>query len=127
MSLALGGITGHSIMTGVRTRLVLSYDMIKVAMLWLIRLLLARRADHKAQDPGLWDPSVTGKMEPGESFGETLLREAEEELALSPKEYIPEFLFETDFAHPDGKTRKFNVYTAKVTKNIITRLVEVEG
>jgi isopentenyldiphosphate isomerase len=52
--------------------------MIKVAMLWLANeqgeLLLARRAGHKKQDPGLWGPSVTGKVEPGENFERALVR-----------------------------------------------------
>jgi len=101
--------------------------MIKVAMLWLVdedgELLLARRADHKKQDPGLWGPSVTGKLEAGESFEEALVREADEELALKPNTYEPRFLFETDFAHPDGETRQFRVCVAKVPRAIIGELV----
>jgi isopentenyldiphosphate isomerase len=100
--------------------------MIKVAMLWLVNekgeLLLARRADHKKQDPGLWGPSVTGKLEPGESFEEALVREAEEELALKAHTYVFKFLFETDFAHPDGETRQFKVYLANVTTSVIEQL-----
>jgi isopentenyl-diphosphate delta-isomerase len=100
--------------------------MIKVAMLWLTNengeLLLARRADHKKQDPGLWGPSVTGKVEPGESFEVALVREADEELALKADAYTYKFLFETDFAHPDGETRQFKVYIANVPGSIIEQL-----
>lgn len=100
--------------------------MIKVAMLWLANetgeLLLARRADHKKQDPGLWGPSVTGKVEPGESFEGALVREADEELALKADTYTFKFLFETDFAHPDGETRQFKVYLAHVQGSITEQL-----
>lgn len=95
--------------------------MIKVTMLWLVNeygeLLLARRADHKTQDPSLWGPSVTGKLEEGETFVQALVREAEEELALKPHDYVPEFLFETEFPHPDGETRQFGVFVARVPKD----------
>lgn len=95
-------------------------------MLWLVNeqgeLLLARRADHKRQDPGLWGPSVTGKVEPGENFEEAIVREAEEELALEAGTYSFKFLFETDFAHPDGETRQFKVYLTEVSNTIIDHL-----
>jgi 8-oxo-dGTP pyrophosphatase MutT (NUDIX family) len=100
--------------------------MIQVAMLWLANekgeLLLARRADHKAQDPGLWGPSVTGKLEPEETFEEAVVREAEEELALSPNTYSPRYLFETDFQHPDGELRRFRIFTAKISDDTIATL-----
>jgi isopentenyl-diphosphate Delta-isomerase len=100
--------------------------MVKVAMLWLANergdLLLARRAAHKKQDPGLWGPSVTGKVELGETFEEALSREADEELALKADAYTFKFLFETDFLHPDGETRQFKVYLANVPSAIIKRL-----
>ena len=100
--------------------------MIQVAMLWLSNnkgeLLLARRADHKVQDPGLWGPSVTGKLETGETFEDAVLREAYEELALNPESYIPKFLFETDFNHPDGELRKFKVFTATIDDEVIQTL-----
>lgn len=100
--------------------------MIQVAMLWLVNdkgeLLLARRADHKAQDPGLWGPSVTGKLEADETFEAAVVREAEEELALGPNSYIPNYLFETDFHHPDGELRKFKVFTAALSDELIKTL-----
>jgi isopentenyl-diphosphate delta-isomerase len=93
--------------------------MIKVAMLWLVNenkeLLLARRADHKAQDPGLWGPSVTGKLEKDETFEEAIVRETEEELGLNRELYVPQYLFETDFHHPDGEIRQFKVFITEIS------------
>ena len=95
-------------------------------MLWLVNeegaLLLARRADHKAQDPGLWGPSVTGKLEQGETFEQALAREAEEELGLKPNDYTPQYLFETDFEHPDGELRQFKIFYARVPKALTEHL-----
>ena len=95
-------------------------------MLWLRNdkgeLLLARRADHKKQDPGLWGPSVTGKVEKGETFEEAAIREAEEELCLKPGTYTPIHLFPADFRHPDGELRKFEVSAATILDDIIQKL-----
>ena len=95
-------------------------------MLWLMNdkgeLLLARRADHKTQDPGLWGPSVTGKLEPGESYRDAAIREAHEELALTPGSYNIGFLLETDFNHPDGELRKFQIFIARINNATIRTL-----
>ena len=92
-------------------------------MLWLANekgeLLLARRADHKAQDPGLWGPSVTGKLEVGENFEEAVMREAKEELTLDPNSYTPHFLFRTEFNNPDGELRKFKVFIATIPNKVV--------
>lgn len=91
-------------------------------MLWLMNengdLLLARRADHKAQDPGLWGPSVTGKLEEGETFEDAVVREVEEELNLSRDLLTPSFLFDTNFRHPDGETRQFKVFIANISSEV---------
>ncbi len=88
--------------------------MIKVAVLWIGdghgKVLLAQRAHHKSQDPSVWGPAVTGKLEPGESFDDALVREVEEELSLKPIDYTPRFLLEKDYRHPDGEVRKFGIY-----------------
>ncbi|HEV2403079.1 MAG TPA: NUDIX hydrolase [Candidatus Saccharimonadales bacterium] len=90
--------------------------MIHVAVLWLINehheLLLARRALDKPQDPGVWGPSVTGKLEGNESYRRALLREVEEEFSLKPSDYDPSFLAYKTFAHPDGEPRRFGIYYA---------------
>lgn len=98
----------------------------QIAMLWLINdageLLLARRADTKKHDPGLWGPSVTGNLEANESWEEAVSRETEEELGLMSSEYMPNFLFETDFKHPDGDIRHFKVYVAHVPFSITGKI-----
>ena len=96
-------------------------------MLWLQndagKLLLARRADHKAHDPGLWGPSVTGKLEAGEDSLQALKRETMEELSLEPQHYHPKFLFKTEFLHPDGETRVFEVYSAHISDEAAQSIV----
>jgi isopentenyldiphosphate isomerase len=95
--------------------------MIHVATLWIINergeLLMAQRAHNKSTDPSTWGPSVTGKLEPGESFDEALVREVHEELSLPPHEYTPQFAVQKEFVHPDGETRTFGVYYAFLTKD----------
>lgn len=95
--------------------------MIQVAVLWVISqdgksLLLAQRANHKAQDPGVWGPAVTGKLEQGETFDAALAREVEEEFSLKPGAYTPHPVHEQDFGHPDGELRKFGIYYTVLTE-----------
>lgn len=45
-------------------------------------LIVARRADHKQIDPGLWDNLVGGMVPAGESEQQALAREAQEEAGL---------------------------------------------
>ncbi len=95
--------------------------MIEVAVLWLVdgegSVLLAQRAHHKKQDPGVWGPAVTGKLEKGENFDQALTREVEEELALKPTDYKPHFVLEKVFDHPDKEQRKFGIYYAVFPKD----------
>jgi len=104
--------------------------MIKAAILWIVNeegeILLAQRAHHKAQDPGVWGTAVAGKLEPGEDFQEAVVRETKEELALKTTDYAPRFLFEKDFVHPDGEPRKFGIYYAVLPKSKST-LIHVDA
>jgi len=47
------------------------------------RLLLARRASHKSRAPNCWDV-IGGHVEPGETIEQALIREAQEEVGLTP-------------------------------------------
>lgn len=46
------------------------------------RAIVARRADHKQIDPGLWDNLVGGMVPAGESDEDALIRESQEEAGL---------------------------------------------
>ncbi len=47
------------------------------------RILLAKRAQNRRRYPGVWDV-IGGHQEPGESIEEALVREVEEEVAVTP-------------------------------------------
>lgn len=100
--------------------------MIEVVVLWIMddagKLLLAQRSFTKQQDPGVWGPSVTGKVEPGESFAEALAREVQEELSLDPSTYVPELLFEQTFPHPDGNGRHFVIYCTRLPDALLDHI-----
>lgn len=101
--------------------------MIEVAVLWLINenreLLLAQRALDKSADPGVWGPSVTGKLDAGESANGALLRETDEELGLKPGMYLPIEMTTVDYLHPDGRERRFYIYYAVVAGTIDKQIV----
>ena len=103
--------------------------MINVAVLWIINeegeVLLAQRAHHKAQDPGVWGPAVTGKLEAGESFDDALVRETQEEIALKTTDYTPHSLLQKEFNHPDGELRTFGIYYTIFPKDK-TNLIHVD-
>jgi 8-oxo-dGTP pyrophosphatase MutT (NUDIX family) len=64
----------------------------------------------------VWGTAAAGKLEPGESFDDAVVRETKEELGLTTADYTPNFLFEKDFAHPDGQSRKLGIYYAVLPK-----------
>ena len=57
------------------------------AALWLTNskneVLIAQRAFHKEQSPGLWGPAAAGIVEPHETYLSNVLKETEEEIGLS--------------------------------------------
>lgn len=71
----------------------------RVSALWLFNskgeCLLAKRASTKNHDPGKWGPAVAGTVDEGETYEDSIIKEAEEELGIKeielkigPKEKI---------------------------------------
>lgn len=74
-------------------------DIFRTASLWITNskgeVLLAQRKFDKKVDPGKWGEAVGGTVEGNDSYEETVVREAEEELGLTeitpnigPKQFI---------------------------------------
>ena len=74
-------------------------DIFRTASLWITNskgdVLLAQRKFDKKVDPGKWAEAVGGTVEGDDSYEETVVREAEEELGLTnltitkgPKQFI---------------------------------------
>ena len=61
-------------------------DIYRVSALWITnskgKILLARRAFTKKQNPGKWGPAAAGTIEEGETYKNNIVKEAEEELGL---------------------------------------------
>lgn len=61
-------------------------------------LLLQKRALDKDVAPGMWDTSVGGHMEPGETTEQAALREMKEELGFSaPVDFIYKYIHSNDY------------------------------
>lgn len=74
-------------------------DIFRTASLWITNskgeVLLAQRKFDKKVDPGKWGEAVGGTVEGNDSYEETVIREAQEELGLTgvgpmigPKQFI---------------------------------------
>ncbi|WP_053992628.1 NUDIX domain-containing protein [Mangrovimonas sp. TPBH4] len=78
------------------------------AHLWLYtkkgEILLAQRSFEKAICPGMWDVSVAGHVDAGESIEEAAIRETQEELSLSLKhsDLLKIGVFECFQSYPSG-------------------------
>lgn len=82
-----------------RSKINYDNDIFRTASLWVTNsdgdVLLAQRKFNKKIDPGKWAEAVGGTVENDDSYLETIIREAEEELGLKdieikigPKQFI---------------------------------------
>lgn len=105
--------------------------------LWLFtakdEILLQQRSHKKAIYPLLWDVSVAGHIDAGETFTEAVLRETEEEigLQLEPNKlnHIGTFLHETNYGTiQDNEFHQVYIAELKVPlKDLIPQEDEVEA
>jgi isopentenyl-diphosphate delta-isomerase type 1 len=68
---------------------------------FLGRLFLQQRGLHKFEHPGLWDSSVAGHVDAGETYDACCLREVREEVGLQLSD-IPERLFKLEASRVTG-------------------------
>lgn len=79
------------------------------ALIWFRgKVLLLKRADAKKIDPGLY-AGIGGKVEPGESFYEAILREVKEETKITEFESIRPFAV-AQHPYPPTDSEWVNVY-----------------
>jgi len=82
-----------------RSEIDYTHDIFRTASLWITNsdgdVLLAQRKFDKKVDPGKWAEAVGGTVENNDSYFETIVREADEELGLKdveiktgPKQFI---------------------------------------
>ncbi|MEJ2201903.1 MAG: NUDIX domain-containing protein, partial [Desulfuromonadaceae bacterium] len=76
-------------------------------------LLLQKRAKHKDVQPGRWDTSVGGHLDPGETYLAAACREMREELGITG--LIPSFLYRSQIRNDFE------------SENVITYLVHYDG
>lgn len=102
-------------------------DIFRAASIWIINnkgeTLLAQRKFDKAVDPGKWGEAVGGTVEGDDSYYDTVIREAEEELGLKQitiKEGPKQFL----------QTKTYSCYVqwyiANIDKNIEDFIIQKE-
>lgn len=107
--------------------------------LWLFtsngEILLQQRSQKKTIYPLLWDVSVAGHIDAGETFIEAVLRETKEEIGLQLEpnhlQKIGTFLHETNYANGKIKDNEFHqVFIAKLNvelNNLMPQEDEVEA
>lgn len=70
-----------------RSEIDFNKDIFRTASLWITNsqgdILLAKRRIDKKVDPGKWAEAVGGTVENDDSYEETVIREAEEELGIT--------------------------------------------
>ncbi|MGD9276437.1 MAG: NUDIX domain-containing protein [Candidatus Pacearchaeota archaeon] len=122
-------------------------DIYRVSALWITntkgKILLARRAFNKKQNPGKWGPAVAGTNDEGETYESNIIKEAEEELGLKnikPQKGVKE-LVEGKYTHftqwfylvIDKNIKEFNYLKKEVaeiewfTKEEVLNLIKINS
>jgi len=86
-------VDATDLVVGVKERTeISSSDIYRVSALWVTnskgKILLARRAFTKSNDPGKWGPAVAGTVEEGETYQTNIKKETFEELGVSDIEFV---------------------------------------
>jgi 8-oxo-dGTP pyrophosphatase MutT (NUDIX family) len=96
-------------------------------LLWLANekneVLLARRNIGMEHNAGTWGLSVTGTMEPGETFNHALLREAKDELGIPTDNLEPVHLHDETYVDTEGELRNFCIFYARIRTDTISTVV----
>lgn len=79
-------------------------------------ILISQRSIAKKNQPGLWGPSASGTLEPGETFEQNIIKEAEEEIGISG--LIPTEIDRFHYWHQDGVGRYSVWYLALIDWDI---------
>jgi len=89
-------------------------------------ILLARRGYNMSHHPGKWGPAVAGTVEQGESYKQTIIREAKEELCLKNIKIKkgPKTLTQGDYNHfvqwysciVDKQAKEFNFQKEEIAE-----------
>ncbi|MGB4758727.1 MAG: NUDIX domain-containing protein [Candidatus Saccharimonadales bacterium] len=98
-----------------------------VAILWLINekgeILLSQRAATMTSNAGVWGPSVSGKIDEGETAQAAAVREANEELGIiEPELATIQHLHDASHVTSSGELREFSVFYAEVSSGITDAL-----
>lgn len=88
-------------------------------------LFLQQRGLHKQENPGMWDSSVAGHVDAGESYDRCCVREIEEEIGLS-LDAIPEALFKLEASPATGMEFAW-VYRLVSDTDLRPNLDEMQG
>lgn len=65
------------------------------------QLFLQKRGLHKKENPGMWDSSVAGHVDAGETYDDCCVREVEEEVGLA-LDRVPQRLFKLEASAVTG-------------------------
>ena len=88
-------------------------------------IFLQERGKHKVENPGMWDSSVAGHVDAGESYDECCVREVDEEVGLM-LDQAPLRLFKLDASVATGMEFAW-VYQVDTDKPLVPNLEEMSG